>query len=78
MGQAVMVLLVEDDPLIRELLEETLVEAGFGVETADSGERAISVLDAPGANHRALVTDVNLSGGLTGCLRPTAGEGGGG
>ena len=47
--------------------EDALVENGFAVENAESGEEAIRLLDANGADYRALVTDVNLAPGkLTG------------
>ncbi|MCK1480395.1 response regulator [Bradyrhizobium sp. 197] len=53
------ILLVEDEDLLREMLEETLVEAGYGVLSAASGEAAADLLvGAP--LPRALVTDVNL------------------
>jgi response regulator RpfG family c-di-GMP phosphodiesterase len=42
----VRIFLVEDEHLVRELLEHALVENGFAVETAESGEEAIKMLDA--------------------------------
>ena len=63
----VLIFVVEDEHLVRELLEHALVENGFAVENAESGEEAIRLLDASGADYRALVTDVNLAPGkLTG------------
>lgn len=63
----VLVFIVEDEHLICELLEHALVENGFAVKTAESGEEASQMLDAAGADYRALVTDVNLAPGkLTG------------
>ena len=41
------VLVVEDDPDIRELLKFTLERAGLNVVEAESGEDALSVLDGP-------------------------------
>ena len=59
----VLIFVVEDEHLIQELLEHALVESGFAVEKAASGEQAIQMLDATGADYRALVTDVNLPPG---------------
>jgi two-component system, cell cycle response regulator CpdR len=53
------ILLVEDEDLLREMLEETLVEAGYGVVSAASGEEATNLLSMPPLP-RALVTDINL------------------
>lgn len=53
------ILLVEDEDLLREMLEETLVEAGYGVVSAASGEEATNLLRVPPLP-RALVTDINL------------------
>jgi two-component system, cell cycle response regulator CpdR len=58
-AEQAMVLLVEDEDLLRDMLEETLRDAGFGVLSAASGEEATDLLrTAPVA--RALVTDINL------------------
>ncbi len=59
----VLIFLVEDEHLVRELLEHALVDNGFAVETAESGEKEIQMLDATGADYRALVTDINLAPG---------------
>ncbi|RXT42980.1 response regulator [Bradyrhizobium betae] len=53
------ILLVEDEDLLREMLEETLVEAGYGVVSAASGEEATDLLNGDPLP-RALVTDINL------------------
>ena len=63
----VLIFVVEDEQLVREMLQDALVENGFAVENAESGEEAIRLLDTNGADYRALVTDVNLAPGkLTG------------
>jgi DNA-binding response OmpR family regulator len=56
----VVVLVVEDDQLIRSMVEETLAEGGFEAALASSGEDAVALLDASGGKYRALVTDINL------------------
>ena len=63
----VLIFLVEGEHLVRELLEHALVDNGFAVETAESGEEAIQMLDATEVDYRSLATDVNLAPGkLTG------------
>jgi CheY-like chemotaxis protein len=57
---SIRVLVVEDEVLIQDLLQDQLEEGGFKVEIAKSGEEAIKMLDAEGAEYRALVTDINL------------------
>src|SRR5690349_7060472 len=56
----VIVLVVDDDPAMQELASDTLSEAGFKTEVVSSGEEAVKLLNAPDAEYRALVTDVNL------------------
>ena len=64
---SVLILLVEDEPMIQECLQIALEEGGFEVTAADSGEDAMAKLDAGSPAFRALITDVNLArGGLTG------------
>jgi CheY-like chemotaxis protein len=40
------ILVVEDDPLIRLLLQEVLEEAGYPIELVDDGARALDVIHA--------------------------------
>jgi DNA-binding response OmpR family regulator len=64
---AVTVLLVEDDQLVRLMAEEALREAGFEVALAGSAEEAVALLDGQSPGFRAVVTDVELSpAGLSG------------
>jgi DNA-binding response OmpR family regulator len=60
------VLIVEDEGLIQLLLHETLAEAGFDVAAAGNGKDAFAMLDKEEADYRALITDVNLPGKITG------------
>lgn len=62
--QAVSVLLVEDDPLIREFVVEALREAGYHVIHASTGEEALAWCKRHVAD--VLVTDVRLPGPLDG------------
>jgi len=54
------ILLVDDDPLIRDATEDMLVSAGFDVAVADNGPTAIQILKARGFD--VLITDVGLPG----------------
>ncbi len=49
------VLIVEDDPLIRQNLANYLIEAGFGVMEAETGDEAVNLL-APSASTSFSVT----------------------
>jgi DNA-binding response OmpR family regulator len=57
---AVSILLVEDDWLIADLVKETLEDGGFAVDAVANGEDAISMLERPEANHRAIIADISL------------------
>lgn len=61
-----MLLLVEDEALVAMTVEEALVEAGFKVETATSGEQAVKLLDTLSAEILGLISDIRLGGKLTG------------
>jgi len=60
----VSVLLVEDDPLIREFVVEALREAGYHVIHASTGEEALAWCTRHVAD--VLVTDVKLPGQVDG------------
>jgi CheY-like chemotaxis protein len=64
--RTILILLVEDHPLILEVLKDTLEEDGCKIQVAVTGEEAINLLNAQGTDVSALVTDVNLRGKLTG------------
>lgn len=67
MSEEIVVLVVEDEVLIREIVVVALQDAGFMIEDAHNGEAAIALIDRPGNPIRALVTDINLtSNGATG------------
>jgi len=61
-----MVLIVEDDVLIQTMVEEALKEAGFETAIAPSAEEAVTLIKGKVVNYRALVTDIKLSGRMTG------------
>jgi DNA-binding NtrC family response regulator len=60
----VRILVVEDDPLVRELLVEALREHGYEVIHAANGEQALAWCKRRIAD--ILVTDIRLPGGVDG------------
>jgi DNA-binding response OmpR family regulator len=54
------ILVVEDDPFVRGVVEETLTDGGFEIAMVSSGENAIDLLEVGKVNYRAVVTDINL------------------
>lgn len=60
MDELLVILVVEDEALIRNVVEETLDDGGFKVVLATSGEAAVQLLDSSDPKYRALVTDINL------------------
>ena len=66
MSPEILIFVVEDEENIRVLLEHILEDAGFMVRVASSGEDALARLDDDGADFRAVVTDINLGGEVTG------------
>jgi CheY-like chemotaxis protein len=65
-SELLVVMIVEDDPLIQTIVEEAVAEGGFHPELASSGEQALTLLQSEETKCQALITDVNLSGAVTG------------
>jgi CheY-like chemotaxis protein len=61
----ILVLVVEDDPLIQLEVEDALKDGGYSTITANNGEDAVAIIEE-NAEYRALITDVNLGGEKTG------------
>ena len=61
-----MVLLAEDEALIRLDLEDALTEAGFDLVLASDGRKAMAEIEADATRFRAVVTDIRLGGGPSG------------
>lgn len=57
------VLIVDDDSLITLIIEDTLLAGGFKSACANSGERAVAIINAAPEKFCALVTDINLGKG---------------
>jgi DNA-binding response OmpR family regulator len=60
------ILIVEDEPSIQGIVEESLTEAGFEAAISATGEEALALLKEQAGHYRALVTDINLPGRLDG------------
>lgn len=60
------ILVVEDEPSIRELARSVLVGAGYGVADAGSAGEAVAVWKAQGGRFDLLFTDIVLSDGMGG------------
>jgi DNA-binding NtrC family response regulator len=60
------VLLVEDDKLQREILADLLKNEGFEVIECTTAEAAELIIATTGTELRAIVTDHNLAGEMTG------------
>ncbi len=60
------VLLVEDELLIRSIMAESLIDAGYTVIHAGSGDEALALADRVTTPISVLVTDIHLPGGKTG------------
>ncbi|MGY3691606.1 DNA-binding response OmpR family regulator [Bradyrhizobium sp. USDA 3240] len=62
----VLILVVEDEVLIQDLVKEALADGGFTTESVSTGTKAIALLENGEQEYRALITDIKLSGTLTG------------
>ncbi len=60
------VLVVEDDPLIQTLIDEALRDGGYEPAIVASGEEAVVLLQGNRQHYRALVSDINLKGTIDG------------
>jgi DNA-binding response OmpR family regulator len=64
--QSTLLLLIEDDLIMQDLLQDTLIQAGFEVVTANTGAQAMAELDLEATRFRAVITDINLGPGPDG------------
>src|SRR6266481_9100474 len=60
------ILVVEDDQLVQTMVEVALADGGFEPAIAASGEAAVALLKGGLTKYRALVTDINLRGTMSG------------
>jgi DNA-binding NtrC family response regulator len=61
------ILLVEDDPLLREILAAYFEDEGFPHLIVETSDEAASLIDHPPKELSVLVTDFNLPGSWNGC-----------
>ena len=54
------ILVVDDEPLMREFLEETLVRAGYGVVTASDG--TLGLREIKSSPYDLVITDIRMPG----------------
>ncbi len=59
------ILMVDDEPNMRETVSELLMDDGYTVDVAESGEQALEFLAEPGSEYFMMITDGRL-GGMSG------------
>jgi CheY-like chemotaxis protein len=62
------ILIVEDEPVTREITTRYLEQAGFTVRSAETGEEALTILRQEGPAIDWLLTDINLPGCIDGWI----------
>ena len=60
------VLIVDDEPLIRETASELLSGAGLSILAAANGSEALEMLNKSGHSVAVLLTDIRMPGGMNG------------
>ena len=60
------VLLVEDEAIIREIMTESLVDAGYAVIEASTGDEALAMIRSHAYRFDIVVTDFHMPGTATG------------
>jgi CheY-like chemotaxis protein len=58
-----LILVVDDDPMMHGIVEAALTDGGFEPAIAPSGEEAVTLLKEGKSKYRALVTDIDLGPG---------------
>ena len=59
------ILMVDDEPNMRETVSELLMDDGYTLDVAESGEQAVEMLSEPGNQYFMMITDGRL-GGMSG------------
>lgn len=62
MSESLRILVIDDDPVMRELLEAVLGFAGHAVESVDSGEVALEQLEHESTPPDVVLTDLHMPG----------------
>jgi CheY-like chemotaxis protein len=63
---SVLVFVVEDEDIVLNVLEEALLDGGFTVAVARTGDEAMAMLDKEGTSYSTLITDIKLPGQFLG------------
>jgi CheY-like chemotaxis protein len=58
-----LILLVDDDPVVRSTLARALTDRGYEVHTAADGQSAITILEGLGTLPAIVIADLHLPGG---------------
>ena len=66
MEELPVILVVEDEYPLQGVVEEALIDGGFEADILSSGEEALTLFKGRTKNYKALVTDVNLKGRMSG------------
>jgi DNA-binding NtrC family response regulator len=66
MTSAILILLVEDEPVLLDIVRTTLGDGGYDVVVAENGSSAIRALDERPSDFVALVTDIRIGKGPSG------------
>ncbi len=66
MSEPLLILVIEDDYELQGIVEDALMDGGFASDVLSSAEEALTLFKSGTKNYRALVTDVNLKGRLSG------------
>ena len=66
MEQSPVILVIEDEYSLQGIVEEALIDGGFETDILSSGEEALTLFKGRLKNYKALVTDVNLKGRMSG------------
>jgi CheY-like chemotaxis protein len=66
MPDQILILVAEDEELVRFVIVEALEDAGFAVMHVENAEAALSVLQIHGARIHVLFTDIQMPGTMDG------------
>jgi CheY-like chemotaxis protein len=64
--ESLLIMVIEDDPIIQTMIDEALCDGGYEPALASSGEEAITLLRGGQTKYRVLVTDILLAGRIDG------------
>jgi len=68
-GDTLRILLIEDDPVVQEVLTATLTATGYSVDVASEGETGVAMYQetfSHGASYQLVISDLTIPGGMGG------------